>query len=1105
MGQAILIPAVDRGLASRPGAPVGALGAPRLLSVPTLLVLLFVLLLGGGPDPARAQSPSDQPPPDQSGRTGLPPSSAEPAADEETLPTETVTSPPELAAVDQPEEVPLREGSLEGSDGPPVARIEVRSDAPVDDTDELRDLITVTVGERLTEGDVRQTLRNLQATGAAYEVELYTRPAAAQELASPTSPQGGAPGDGQTAGQTAGQAAGEEAEPGSAEAGAGGAPAVAGAEGAPVVVVIAIRAAVRVESVRIEGELGIDRRTLEGRLLVSRGQPLIESRVLRSVYQLQELYENRGYFDATVRLSVDTDDARKLAAITFRVDAGQRSDIGKIRFDGDLGSFTDAQLAEHLRLDPGDPYRRETVRDAADHLQQWLVEQKYRKAEVDTPRVAVEEPAEGADQAQGQDQVREGKPAGAASGGGRRAVDLVYPVRVGPLVEVEIVGADRKELRKKDLLPFLSDEGYDEALVLQAVDRVRRYFQEQGHWKVDVTWDEKREDGAIRLVFTIDPGPAYTLQEVRFDGNEQVSDGKLFELMETAPKRLLTLGSGRLVTSTLDEDLQNIRSYYALQGYVGSKIGPAEPRVDGRDITLVIPIEEGHRRQVVDLDIEGMEHLDEADVRRKIPLASGGPFHPLLLEDTLGIIRGLYEEKGFPDAQVSSKEDWNSAGDLVDVTVQVIEGPRTVVDRVILRGNYRTADAVIERAVDLAPGDPVSRSSLLEVERRLYSLGLFSRVQVDLGPADLSERTRDVIVRVEEGHTHRVSYGLGYGTDDGFAGLFGYTHRNLWGRAVTLQTDLRYGQKQRLARIVFDQPNVTRWNLPFLYTVALQSEERPSYQVDRAVSQVEAVYQKGSWRYGLAFDYRIVNSTLDSSVVDLEGLDPLERRDQDVRISSVIPNLFVDRRDDPLEPTNGWTANLRFQYAFPLGSYTDAHFIKTFVQGTRYFHLAFGHVAGSVRLGFIEPLADATKDPTLPAGTPASPEPENLKIPIDERLFAGGDYSHRAYGKDALGIPDQTLFADGEGRGGNGLALINLDYRFPIWGALAGVVFYDAGNVWPDWQQIDPRELKSGIGVALRYITPIGPLRAGVAYKLDPEPGLDESDWRFFVAVGNPF
>jgi len=987
----------------------------------------------------------------------------EQAPQEQELPTEVVEAPAEVVAGDGGVETPLRPGALVGGTGPEVARIEVRSDAPFEDLRELRQLIAIQVGERLTERAVRRTLRNLQATGAAYEVALYTRPASGSEAVSPSK---------------------LEEEPASAPGGEAAATSAAAADqvAGPVVVVLVVRAAVQIDGVELQGDLGIDRRTLEDRILVARGQPLIESRVLRSVYRLKELYERRGYLDASVRLSVETDDRRKLARITFQVDSGRRATIGMIRFDGDLGPFTPDELLQHLRLQPGDPFRRDAVGEDADRLQQWLVEQKYRKAEVEAPEEHVEQ-GDGA--------------------GGR--VDLDYTLQVGPRVEVEIVGASSKELSKKDLLPFLSEEGYDEALVLQAVDRVRFYFQQEGHWKVNVDWHEEHQDGAIRLVFKIDPGPVYTLQAVRFEGNEEVSDAKLAELMETAPKRLLALGSGRLVTTTLQEDLDNIRSYYALQGYLGSKVGPAETRVDGRDITLVIPIEEGHRRQVVDLVFEHMKNLDEAAVRRAIPLASGGPYHPVLLEDSLQIIRGLYEEKGFADAQVSAQEDWNAAKSLVDVTIDVSEGPRTVVDRIILRGNYRTEDEVLERAVDLKPGDPVSRSQLLEVERRLYGLGLFSRVDVELGPADLSERTRDVIVRVEEGRTHRVSYGIGYGTDDGFAGLFGYTHRNLWGRGITLQSDLRYGQKERLARAVLDQPNVTRWHLPVLYSLTLQSEKRPSYQVDRAISQVEAVYQAGAWRYGLAFDYRIVKSTLDAAVVDLEGLDPLERRDQDVKISSIIPNLFIDRRDDPLEPTRGWTASLRFQYAFPLGNYTDAHFIKTVFQHTHYLPLAHGYLAGNLRLGTIEPLADATPDPTLPPGVAAQPEPENLRIPIDERLFAGGDYSHRAYSKDALGIPVETLFADGEGRGGNGLALVNLDYRFPVWGALGGVLFFDTGNVWPDWKEIDPTELKSGIGVGLRYVTPIGPLRAGVAYKLDPEPGLGESDWRFFVAVGNPF
>jgi len=997
-----------------------------------VVVAVALLVLVTGP-PLRAQASAAEVAPPRAE-----PAQAEPQepAQEEEIPVETVELPVEVLAGEEPEEAPIRPGALGGAPGPLVERIEVRSDAPIDDTRELRQLITIAVGEPLTELAVRQTLRNLQATGDAYEVEIYTRPVAPE----PAGP-------------------------------------------ARAVVVLVIRAAVRIADVAVEGELGLDRRTLEDRVLVTAGEPLIESRVLRSIYRLQELYERRGYFDAGVRLAIDMDDERKLAHVRLRVDSGTRFEIDTVRFEGDTGPFSQETLLSQIRSTPGKAYRRETVRDDSDRLKDWLVAQKHRKAEVDAPREEVDEQA--------------------------MRVSLVFPVRAGPRVEVEILGVEAKELRKAELLPFLDEEGYDEALVIQAVDRVRRYFQERGHWQVVVDYHEERQDDMVRLVFEVEPGPVYTLETVRFEGNHQVADAQLSQLMETAPRRLLTLGSGRLVTAVLEEDLENIRSYYALQGYVGSRVGPAETRADGRSIELTIPIEEGRRRQVVNLLFEGMEKLSPGTIRAELPLQSGGPYHPLLLEDSLREIRGLYEERGYANAQVSAREDWNEAGSLVDVTVEVIEGPRTVVDRVIVRGNYRTADDIVFRAVDLAPGDAVSRSRLLEVERRLYGLGIFSRVQVELGPADLSERARDVIVRVEEGRTQRLSYGLGYSTDVGPAALFGYSHKNLRGRAVTLQTDLRYGEKERLARAVIDQPGVFRWRIPLLYTLAYQEEERSSYDVDRVVGQVEASRQIGRWRYGLAFDYRIVSSALTVESGNPEQVDDgpglIERRDQDAQVSSVIPNILVDYRNDPIEPTAGWSSVARVQYSFPITGLTDADFVKIFVQHTHYKELPFGHLAGSLRLGLIEPLVDVTEDPEAEPGIEVPEEPENLKIPIDERFFAGGDYSHRAYYRDDLGIPGETLFGNGDGRGGNGLVLFNLDYRFPIWGDLGGVAFYDLGNVWPDWREVDPTGLKAGIGLGVRYSSPIGPIRAGIAYKLNPESSLEEDRWRFFLAIGNPF
>ncbi len=158
-------------------------------------------------------------------------------------------------------------------------------------------------------------------------------------------------------------------------------------------------------------------------------------------------------------------------------------------------------------------------------------------------------------------------------------------------------------------------------------------------------------------------------------------------------------------------------------------------------------------------------------------------------------------------------------------------------------------------------------------------------------------------------------------------------------------------------------------------------------------------------------------------------------------------------------------------------------------------------LAGSVRLGIIEPYK------ALLSSGLVLPFPSR-NIPIAERFFAGGDASNRAYGRDELGIRGETLVRNPNGGGyvpvgGDGLLLINLEYRFPIFGSFGGTLFFDSGNVWGDWRSISLGQLKNGLGLGARYTSPIGPVRAGIGWKLNRDPG--ESGYALFLNIGNSF
>ncbi|HEX6903265.1 MAG TPA: outer membrane protein assembly factor BamA [Thermoanaerobaculia bacterium] len=923
--------------------------------------------------------------------------------------------------------------------GPLVTAVEIRSDAPLNEDIELEELLETEVGQPLSEEDVRHTLRNLQASGTASEIEVYTR---------------------------------EDPE-------AGG-----------VVVVIVFRAVVQVEEVRIAGRLGLPLEELRRAIPQRNGEPLSEEQVLRGVYALKEVYERSGYFHSTARVAVATDERRRQAVVTYTVDSGPRATVETIAFSQAVDPFAPAALVKQLRLKPGEPYSRRLAREDAERLQSWLIDQRHGAALVDPPE-------------------EEYDPA-------TNSVKLTYPIEVGPEIVVEVRGADEETLRRKGLLPFLGESGYDEALLLQAAGRIKTEYQRQGHYDVRVDTDERRTDGRLVVGITVEPGPVYTLTSIELEGNEEIPEKELRDLMLTSERSLLRRGSGRLVQAELDEDVENLARYYALKGYANAEVGPPQVEWEGDELHLVIPIREGSRQRVASLSFEGVENLADAleRIRENLALQEAGGFHPVLLDRTLETVRAEYAAQGYTQAQISARQDWNPDHTLVDVVIQILEGPRQVADRIIVRGNQRTLADVIRRTLGLKKGDPISDVKLLEVERNLYRLGIFSRVDVELVPAGLETEDRDVVVRVEEGKQRALTYGVGLEVEapqSGSAeynprGLIGFTNNNLAGRAYSLRTELRLSERDKFFRLLFNQPYLGERPVSLTSTLFYEDEFPPNESFEEVVrygARIEAVRVFSSRRVSLGLDFR---------QVELEGVDPglsaneIERENQPYELTSLISSFFWDRRDDPLATTRGWSTLAQLQYAFP-ALRTDTEFLRLFVQQTQYFDLGRpGVIAASVRAGGIEPLTTLAPVP----GDPLAEFPSR-NIPLPERFFAGGDSSHRAYGRDDLGIRGETLLLSEDGDeflpvGGDGVFLLNLDYRFPIFGDFGGTIFFDSGNVWADWRSIDFGELRNGVGIGVRYLSPIGPLRAGIGWKLDRERGEPaEPTYELFFNIGNPF
>src|SRR5262249_48859634 len=133
--------------------------------------------------------------------------------------------------------------------------------------------------------------------------------------------------------------------------------------------------------------LGLPKDELYDALAQKAGQPLSEDQVLSGVYNLQKLYDERGYLEAKVRVQVATDPATRRATVTYQVESGPQAKVDRIDFAGSIAPFPQEDREKQLQVKRGAGFTKSAAEGSAERLQRWLVSQRYNLARVQPPRV----------------------------------------------------------------------------------------------------------------------------------------------------------------------------------------------------------------------------------------------------------------------------------------------------------------------------------------------------------------------------------------------------------------------------------------------------------------------------------------------------------------------------------------------------------------------------------------------------------------------------------------------------------------------------------------------------------------------------------------------
>ena len=608
---------------------------------------------------------------------------------------------------------------------------------------------------------------------------------------------------------------------------------------------------------------------------------------------------------------------------------------------------------------------------------------------------------------------------------------------------------------------------------------------------------------------------AVKVTAVQLNGVRAVKPAQLKSVLATTSSSKLPWGAKHyFIREQFEADLKRVAAFYKDRGYPDAKVRSFDVKMNDRQdaVAVTITVDEGQPVLVERIDYQGFDvlpqqHLD--DMKARVALKVHAPLDRALAQASRESALDEVKDHGYPYATVRLTEQPGSDEHSRALTFSATPGTQARYGEVTIVGNSSVSDDVVRRQLTIRPGRLFRLSQLQESQRRLYDLETFQFANVE---ADFPEGAQPATVPIKttltEGKHRKVNFGIGYGSEEKGRVSFDWRHVNFFGGARTLQLQTQYSSLNRGARLNFRQPYFFGPRTDILFSAQSWHTDEPAYVLNTNGGRVTVEHRlarrgplsqrQSDTRFALTYigeyqNYRVSDLALSTpsflkTLISL-GLDPLNGTARGLLSSMAID---VNRRtsDSTLDPHQGYLLSGHVEQAGRLFG-GDYEFLETTLEGRYYVPIA-GRAVFAVRAhgGSIGQIGSA----------------ENLKVPFYRRYFLGGATSLRGWGRFEV-----SPLYEGITVGGHTMFESSAELRVPVWGNLTAVLFGDAGNVWNNAWDLSLHDLRYDVGPGLRYLTPIGPIRADLGFQLNPVSGLlingkpETRHFRFHFSIGQAF
>ncbi len=634
---------------------------------------------------------------------------------------------------------------------------------------------------------------------------------------------------------------------------------------------------------------------------------------------------------------------------------------------------------------------------------------------------------------------------------------IEYPV-VNQLI---IIGEKRKSFQDqiKKLIQLKEKKAFVKPYLAKDIETIKKLYSSLGYNFANIETKIRTvgEDN-LDLLIEIDRGNQTKISSISFVGNKNIRSNRLKNIIASEENKFWKFISKNTNFSNnlIGLDKRLLENYYKSIGFYDVQVSSNIAQINNEgNADISYTINEGTRYRINKISTNVDKVFDKEiffPLNKVFKEYAGEYYSPFKIKELLEELDQIIEFNNLQFVEHNVQEDVQE--DSINITFNIFEGEKTLVERINITGNIVTNEEVIRGELILDEGDPFINLNLEKSISEIKQRGIFKTVTHEIKEGS-KKNLKIININVEEQPTGEISAGAGIGTTGGtFA--FTVSENNWLGEGKNVSFDVQLDKEKLAGKIIYLDPNYDFLGNSLSYSLSSTNNDKPDMGFENTIvaAGVGTRFQQ--------YKNVNVNLGLSASYDDLrtENTASASLKKQSGNFSELAANygFSFDKRNRVFMPTSG--SIIGFNQEIPI--IADKAYLANTLSSSTYKSLNEENIIGAAKfyLTTINAIGDGNDDVRI----------SKRKGLSNRRL--------RGFEKNKIGPVDGIDHV-----GGNYAAALNLESNLPNLLPESSntdiSLFLDFGNVWGvDYDSTidDSNKIRSTTGIAASWTSPLGPM-----------------------------